>query len=190
MTNESAQEWWNYLSAVLPALTGGLIALSGTIALFWLQQRAQRKAEAARRVEEAFDRYMSFCGYVARQLSGQSDTKFSRWDVYDKGWRFTWTLPQKDRAVGEWAMRIVIGSVEGFNGDAGEAAGNTDGDGAAKTREWRRERLAWAEENLNLAVTFLDKWKQGKIKTKWFQDQLTKAGFDSPKPPTLPSEST
>ncbi|SDS45777.1 hypothetical protein [Microterricola viridarii] len=158
-----------FVKSVAPVVAGGLVALAGTITLFWLQQRAERRAREAQRVEAAFEKFMSFCAYVAQRLSiDEQRPKFSRWEVYDMGWRFTWALPHRDRAVGEWAMRIVVGTVEGFS----EGVNDLDN---------YREKLKWAEENMNLAITFLDRWKQGKVKRKWFSNQLR--GFESIDPP-------
>jgi hypothetical protein len=165
----------DFITTVAPSLTGGLIALAGAITLFWLQQRSQRRERDVQRVEEAFEKFMSFCAYVARTIANPRDQHepFNRWEVYDHGWRFTWTLPKQDRAVGEWAMAVVVGSIEAI----GEAKRDP-----SKIRE--------AEENMNLAITFLDRWKQGSLKTAWFEEQLAKHGFRDQTPPPLPTRDT
>lgn len=160
------------VNGIAPAITGGLVALAGTIVLFWMQQSAQRRNDRRRRTDEAFDRFMDYCGYLSAQLrTPHGELPFNRWEVFERGWRFTWTLSDKDQPVGTWAMQILIGSV-------------TEVAKAERGSEDFKAKLIWAEENMNLAVQYLSLWKRGRIKRSWFAKQLRKHLDEKPDAPS------
>lgn len=172
---EDSRAFIDIVNGVAPSVTGGLIALMGAIVLFWLQQAAQRRVERSRRIDEAFDRFMEYCSYLSQTLRRAPGTgTFNRWEVYERAWRFTWALEDRDKPVGEWAMRILVGST-------------LEVTKAHHTSTEYKEKLLWAEENMNLAVDVLNRWKCNKLRTKWFIEQLKKANLDELKVPTIDS---
>lgn len=99
-----------WTAAAMPAMVGGLIALSTAIVMFVLSQRAARKERLRLRQDEAMEHVLD----AFRQLRGVGEiTDEFRDEFTDTLLRFTWLLDGKDEIVTNWINASGVQALKG-----------------------------------------------------------------------------
>lgn len=102
---EASAEFFN---AIAPNAIGGLIALSGVIGLFLLQQNAQRRQERRQRLDAAAEHLMATLNAARETFTGQQLDHQQMSDMLEHSWRFAWQLERKERPVADWAWAVLF----------------------------------------------------------------------------------
>jgi hypothetical protein len=140
----------------LPTIIGALIALGGTIALFWLQQSSARRAQRNRTIDAAMREVMTAFSHLIKGFGvrgGPNPTE----DLQQSALRLVWLLAGKDKAVAE---SVVIRANHAVNGLAGIHSASARADKVSKVR--------------TDVVIALSEWRAGERSTKWFESENAK----------------
>ena len=153
-------EWSNpedlaeFVNAVAPSVIGGAFSISGVLVLFWLQQRAQRKAERVTRRIEAVEHLMKTLDNARLTFRDGGLIDADRMgEMFANSWRFAWLLDAKERPVANWAWAVL-------------------NDAIASTVDVDRRRRDQELANVTVVVmTGLNHWRTGARKISWFADE-------------------
>lgn len=146
----------DFLNSITASLIGGLLALSGVIGLFWLQQNAQRKEQRRRRLDDAARRLLEMSESVRASdpIDANWADKFHAMTI--ASWQFAWQLDRKDEPVVRWVMDTLL-----FDDPEREKPSN------AHVAEKAKHSTA-----LVVAMTGLNDWRLGRKRAKWYSEDL------------------
>jgi len=139
------------VQAVTPPVIGALIALSGTITLFWLQQAASRRQYRRERLDDAFDRVLVLYGQTAQLMYARAERPLTRWESMELMARLLWALPRRDQEVGAWVIAVMTQALN-------ERKNTDDSDEVVNV--------------FSLVLQQLTAWRNGKVKTAWFREEM------------------
>lgn len=149
MNLDDPQQLAEFVNAVAPSVTGGLLALAGVILLFILQQRAQRR-EARRTRLDLAALHMMETAELLRKMKGSDDFN----EMLVASWKFSWLLDKKDAPVARWAFELLLSQRD--------------------PKASKRDRDTQMGMALARVMSGLNDWRLGTKKPDWFHNELAK----------------
>jgi hypothetical protein len=143
-----------FVNAVTPSVVGGAFSIAGVLVLFWLQQRAQRKADRVSRRIDAVEHLMETLENARQAFRGGVSIDADHMGrMLANSWRFAWLLEAKERPVADWAWAVLTETI-------------------ARTVSMDVGRRDHELATVTAAVmTGLNDWRTGARRMSWFADE-------------------
>jgi hypothetical protein len=143
------------INSVAPSVIGGAFSIAGVVGLFWLQQRAQRRAEIERKRLEAIEHLLQTLDDARRAFrDGRLTNADQMSQMLVNSWRFAWLLDRRERPVADWAWAVLFATLTSTK---------------KMTVQQRDHELAGVIPTVMMG---LNDWRTGEKKVAWFAAEV------------------